>query len=304
MELKWLEDILLLLEEGSFSKAAARRNITQPAFSRRIHSLENWLGCEIVDRTTQPVTILESAWRLEPEIRTLARRLNELKSRFRSANQDLTRFDFAAQHCLAVSIFPDMIKVINDRLASLSFRLRSANKNECITLCLQGDADFLLSYEFKAKQTDLPDSLFAKMVWGRDRLIPVVGGGLKYRLDKAGRLSGRVPVLGYPDDSFLGEVVGESALPNLSRSHEIEWRGEAAFVSSVLELCRSGMGVAWLPSSLVWRDIQAGILLALDDCYESCELDIVLHARKLNPQAMAIYDDLGQVRKSYLSVAS
>ncbi|WP_315980356.1 LysR family transcriptional regulator [Aliamphritea spongicola] len=44
MELKWLIDFTALVEHGSFSKAAESRFVTQPAFSRRIRSLENWLG--------------------------------------------------------------------------------------------------------------------------------------------------------------------------------------------------------------------------------------------------------------------
>ncbi|MCT7654667.1 LysR family transcriptional regulator [Oceanimonas sp. NS1] len=44
MELKWLKDFVALNEHGSFSKAAEARFVTQPAFSRRIRSLENWLG--------------------------------------------------------------------------------------------------------------------------------------------------------------------------------------------------------------------------------------------------------------------
>ena len=40
MELKWLEDFVALAENGSFSKAAKARYVTQPAFSRRIRALE------------------------------------------------------------------------------------------------------------------------------------------------------------------------------------------------------------------------------------------------------------------------
>ena len=105
MELKWLEDIIVLLEEKSFSKASERRNVTQPAFSRRIKNVEDWLDCKIVNRGTQPITISDSAWSLEPEIRALAKRMYELKGRFRSADKHLSRLDIASQHTLAVSAY-------------------------------------------------------------------------------------------------------------------------------------------------------------------------------------------------------
>ena len=60
MELKWLEDFLQLVETGNFSRAAERRFVTQPAFSRRIRALEAWLGAELVDRTSYPTKLTKA----------------------------------------------------------------------------------------------------------------------------------------------------------------------------------------------------------------------------------------------------
>ena len=49
MELKWLDDYLALIETGSFSAAAEKRHVSQPAFSRRIQQLEEWLGVTLSD---------------------------------------------------------------------------------------------------------------------------------------------------------------------------------------------------------------------------------------------------------------
>lgn len=292
MELKWLEDIIVLLEEKSFSKAAERRNVTQPAFSRRIKSVENWLDCHIVDRSTQPVTILDSAWTLEPEIRALARRMYELKGRFRTADQHLMRLDIASQHTLAVSVFPNLIDVMSKTDKSLSYRLRAADKDDCITMCLRGDASFLLSYETSSRRTELPEALFCKMPWGKDTLAPMVGGGLASLVEENGHLPGVIPVLGYPEDSFFGGVVSKQILPKLFDQYETEWRCEAAFSSSIKELCLSGAGIAWLPVSLARRELQAGELVLLSNQFETCSLEIVLHARKQDSVALRLFQML------------
>ena len=57
METKWLEDFISLVETNNFSRSAALRHVTQPAFSRRIQSLENWLGTDLIDRTTFPTRL-------------------------------------------------------------------------------------------------------------------------------------------------------------------------------------------------------------------------------------------------------
>jgi hypothetical protein len=52
MDIMWLEDFIKLADEGNFSRAAEARNLTQPAFSRRIRALEEWVGATLVDRDT------------------------------------------------------------------------------------------------------------------------------------------------------------------------------------------------------------------------------------------------------------
>ena len=57
METKWLEDFVSLAETRSFSRSAQLRHVTQPAFSRRIQSLEVWAGTDLVDRSSYPTQL-------------------------------------------------------------------------------------------------------------------------------------------------------------------------------------------------------------------------------------------------------
>ena len=57
METKWLEDFVSLAETRSFSRSAQLRHVTQPAFSRRIQSLEAWAGVDLVDRSSYPTRL-------------------------------------------------------------------------------------------------------------------------------------------------------------------------------------------------------------------------------------------------------
>jgi DNA-binding transcriptional LysR family regulator len=57
MDTKWLEDFVSLAETRSFSRSAQLRHVTQPAFSRRIQSLEAWAGVHLVDRSTYPTQL-------------------------------------------------------------------------------------------------------------------------------------------------------------------------------------------------------------------------------------------------------
>ena len=57
LESKWLEDFSALAATRSFSQAAERRFVTQPAFSRRIRSLEAALGLTLVNRSRTPIEL-------------------------------------------------------------------------------------------------------------------------------------------------------------------------------------------------------------------------------------------------------
>jgi len=57
VEIKWVEDFLALNSTRNFTKAADSRHVTQPAFSRRIRGLEIWLGDDLFDRASKPLTL-------------------------------------------------------------------------------------------------------------------------------------------------------------------------------------------------------------------------------------------------------
>lgn len=60
LELTWLEDCVALKETLNFSKASAARYVTQPAFSRRIQSLEEWVGTPLFERSKRGVSLTKA----------------------------------------------------------------------------------------------------------------------------------------------------------------------------------------------------------------------------------------------------
>ena len=66
MNFSWFKDLVHLASTGNFSRAAELSNISQPAFSRRIKALEEWVGTTLVERTRQPVTLTPAGHSSEP----------------------------------------------------------------------------------------------------------------------------------------------------------------------------------------------------------------------------------------------
>ncbi|MFH8738419.1 LysR family transcriptional regulator [Streptomyces sp. NPDC017964] len=83
MQLGWLQTFIAVYECGSFTKAAQRLGITQPAVTQHIRSLEKILGQDLFDRTPQGADPTEEGQILASETkeaisdldRTISRRL-------------------------------------------------------------------------------------------------------------------------------------------------------------------------------------------------------------------------------------
>ncbi len=274
MELKWLEDLLVLLEEKSISRAALRRHVTQPAYSRRVRQLEQWLGIELVDRATKPIKIRESAIALEDEVRDLVNRFYALRNRVHESSERIT---FVAQHTLAISRFPAMIREVKQQLPESSYRVVPANYEECETL-FYNEADLLLCYQTPQRHFDFSHNAVHRLSLGQERLIPVASAQLAAQL---GQLEPgmAIPLLMYQQGGFLADALANSCLPGVIRDYRVETICESAFSASLKEMALAGMGIAWLCGDLIEQEIDQRSLVCYAEQLGQTELDIVLYYR-------------------------
>lgn len=277
MDLNLFDDVLILLEEGNLSRAARRRNITQPAFSRRIQSFEAWLGRPIIKRTPNRVAMEPALVANKDEMQALSVHIQELRRRLSEYDPSRTTITVAAQHSLIVSTFPDFVTSAQARFPLLSFRVRAENQNDCISLFLSGEASLLICYE-REGHIDMPfDSSVIRTVWGRDRLVPVVGGTLRFSLRSPGKTPEDAPIILYPPNSFFGELLWAKKVSDPRRTERVVV--ESAFSVGIKELALAGAGVAWLPMSMIHAEVQSGRLIVCDAETETVPLLITLFAR-------------------------
>lgn len=293
MDLRWLSDVLVLLEERNMTRAANRQNITQPAFSRRIRGFESWLGVSVLDRGTNKITISPALRANEVEIRALVERIHELRgsiSKFDPAGHTLT---IAAQHAPIHSTFPDMALLARQHFPSLKFRMRAGNQRDIVSLFLRGDAEMLLCYEAE-DATSLPFGETVKRgVWGSDQLVPVIGGSLRYKVASDGSVPDNLPAIIYPEASYFGEILINHAKPFGTRALSKNVACETAFSNGIKELVLKGLGVGWLPVSMSHKEIESGELISLHNQYGGVQLQVALYVNALNDAAMALLNIWG-----------
>ncbi|EBA12227.1 LysR family transcriptional regulator [Roseobacter sp. CCS2] len=278
MHLQWLDDVLVLLEEGNLSRAAARRNITQPAFSRRISGFENWLGVTVLERGTNRVEISPSLLANEEEIRALIARLRELRTRIGHFDASRATVEIAAQHAATCSTFPDMALRAKSQYPGVQFRIRAGNLHDCVSMFLRGDTSMLLCYEAESAGTLQFGPDIRRGLWGHDYLVPVVGGALRYKVRDNGDVPMDTPAIVYPADSYFGQVLQKGQRPFGTAGSDANPFSVTAFSSGTREMVLKGLGVGWLPFSMVYQEIESGALISLANQYGQERLQVAIYA--------------------------
>jgi DNA-binding transcriptional LysR family regulator len=252
MDLKHLQDFVSLCETRSFSRSAIVRNVTQSAFSRRIQALELWLGTPLVDRSTFPTSLTAEGRLFRETADDVLRLLQDARSDVQARRQHSRRtISFAALHTLALSVFPEWLKEIEQITGPLKTDVLADNAHNCFQSLVEGRSDFLLTFHHDAVPVSLDPEYFPFIVLGKDRLLATTGterGRPLFQLD------GDSPLLAYGQDSFLGRLstyAARVANIDLVPSHV----NDNAVAEILKAMVLAGHGVAWLPESLIRRDL-------------------------------------------------
>ena len=274
MDLKWIEDFLCLARLGSFSRAAAERHVTQSAFSRRIMSLENWLGAPLLDRNAYPATLTDAGREFLPAAAELARQLYDAKAAARRGRKKGERtITLAAQHSLSLHFFDGWAAAIEARVGPLDFRLIADNYYGAVRAMRDGGCDFLLCY-MHPEVSAIPRGVFHELLVGGDRLIPVSAPkGRRPMFSLPGRSNAPIPYLAYGPEMFLGKVI--ELIVSRAPCH-LRLCYENAFSEALKVTARAGRGVAWLPENVARESLAGGELIRAGGEKWRARLDIRL----------------------------
>lgn len=292
MDTRLFDDVLVLLDEGNLSRAAARRNVTQPAFSRRIRSFEDWVGIALLDRDTNRVGLHPTLAANEHEIRATIQRIEALRARLRDGGTGVGRLVLATQHALAGNVMSDALVALHKIEPGITTRLRTMNREDCLSFFVRGDADLLMIYEARGFPPLPFDDSIGRRTWMRDTLVPVCGGALRHRIGPDGKPQGLFPLILYPPDSHFGRLINRNADTEAMLEHGGHVAVETAFSVASLRMAEAGLGVAWVPHSMCVRQIASGELINLGGVFGQIALDISLFYSKQNADARRIFSQI------------
>ena len=267
MDTKWLEDFVSLAETGSFSRSAELRHVTQPAFSRRIQSLEAWLGADLIDRTSYPTRLTPGGEVFYEQALEMLGQVNNARALLRGkrpASQGM--IDFAVPHTLSLTFVPKWVKALEDGFGPIVARLMALNVHDAVMTIVEGGCDLLLCYHHPRQPVQLDASRYDLLVLGQETLRPYS------RCDRAGApdfmlpgdIRAPLPFLSYTSNAYLGRMV-DLILADAGRAPYLVKRYETDMAEGLKMMALEGHGVAFLPESAVSREIKNRQLARADD---------------------------------------
>jgi len=264
METKWLEDFLVLSELGNFRLAALQRNVSQPAFSRRIQALEAWIEAPLIDRSCHP-SQLTAAGRL---FLPVARKIVEIAEAGKAdvltqVLQEKEKIRFTTLGTIAQIFMPVWLKSLQPFSDASQFVVNTeyVGFSSHFSALEQNHVDFFIGYldpRIKLKQDE---SLFASLLLGRESLIPVCSpmrnGRPRWWL--AGKQTEPISCL----HSFPENSPWPIKYHMETKYRDLDFKSvyDSSTGTTLKAMAIEGFGMAWLPQTLVASELEAGQLV-------------------------------------------
>lgn len=142
-ELLDIRAFLAVVDLGGFHKAAEALNMSQPALSRRIQSLEAAIGAPLLERTTRHVAPTTVGRSLAPLARRLLDEFEEsLLGTTGVGDRQTGQITLA---CVPTAVFyflPRAIEQFNARFPQIRFRILDLSANDGLESVARGEAEF------------------------------------------------------------------------------------------------------------------------------------------------------------------
>lgn len=144
-----LETLLTISKTMSFRKAGELLNLTQPAVSAQIKSLEEEFGTILVDRN-QPVTLTDSGAVFLEHAERILRIVEELKQRLADLNQvPQGHIHLGTTTSIAIQILPRVLSYFQDQFPLIKTTIHSMPSSQIMTSVESGAIDIGIAYLFE-----------------------------------------------------------------------------------------------------------------------------------------------------------
>ncbi|MDM0044229.1 LysR family transcriptional regulator [Variovorax dokdonensis] len=249
IELRAWRQFLAVAEELHFGRAAARLHMTQPPVTQAIAQLEKALEVRLFDRTRRRVALTPAGEALLPEVSELLARANSLPERARAAAAgEVGRVRLAFVSTIGFEQLPAWVRDFRAASPDVALELVEATGDVQLEAFARGDIDAGLMLHSPGAAPPGLESLSV----AQEQLVLALPSRhpLASRSDVPLDEVLAEPLVIFPrrivpslHDAILGLYHGTGRVPVVAQ--------EAIQMQTIVNLVWGGLGVAWVPESVM-----------------------------------------------------
>ena len=146
MDIQNLSAFIEVSNTGSFSRAAERLFITQPAVSKRISSLETELNTQLFDRIGKKVLLTEAGRALLPSAQRILAELDESKRAIGNLTEKVSgHLKIATSHHIGLHRLPPALRAFTTKYPAVDIDIRFMDSEEACHAVLKGEVELAIA---------------------------------------------------------------------------------------------------------------------------------------------------------------
>ena len=251
MNLAAFEAFVKVMEIGSISLSADQLFITQPAVTKRIHSLEEYLGVKLFESAGRGIQPTHAAYALLPRIKSWLNELADIQYSLSHEHEQVQgRLKIGTSHHIGLHHLPDILKKFAQLYPLVTLDVHFVDSEQAHEQVLSGD----LELAFLTLPPDGDDRLHYMTLWD-DPLVFV--SALFHVLAQQKNIELK-DLLDYP--SILPAAQTYTSQITLAAFNKQNLKPKISMSNNPLESIRMlvsiGLGWSVLPKTLVNQDLQ------------------------------------------------
>jgi len=280
-----LRAFISVSETGSFSEAAQKLHLTQPAVSKRIAQLEEQLDTSLFDRIGRSVNLTEAGRALLPHAQAVELELQAAERSVRDLDGEVAgQLRLATSHHIGLHRLPPVLSHFSQHFPTVHIDIDFMDSEQAYDLTLRGEVELSI---VTLAPTEQPH-LLTRTIW-EDPLDFMVQAG--HPLTKPRRLALQTlsehPAILPGLNTYTGQIV-----KSLFDQRELPLSVSLAtnYLETIRMMASIGLGWTVLPRTMLDESLVA---LPLRDGRLTRELGVVYHeSRSLSRAAKAFIDVL------------
>ncbi len=284
MDIQNIRAFLMVAETGSFSRAAEKLFITQPAVSKRISTLEFSLDCQLFDRLGKSIRLTQAGEALIPSYQKILAELDESERIISALRSSVSgHLKFGTSHHIGLHRLPPVLRQYTHQYPDVELDIQFMDSEQAAALILQGDIELaLITLPDKVEKPLTTISVWSdpmQCVVAKDHALAKLKMVTREQLADHG-------VLIQSHSTHTRNIIDDA----LKLPPDIKIIMESNYLETIKAMIQNGLGWGVLPESMIDNTLHR---LKIKDVKMERHLGILLHAsRTLSSSANALLETL------------